>query len=343
MTAPAADELRERLDTYAQELRDSAGAIASANGSGPDEGVVADTLDLCRDAIRDCDRLDVIERSFDPRRHALRAAAEQLDEGLRDGDPAKVRAVADLPFEAHAEARAEESERDRGVDEINRAYQFPEGLRVREVLKSGEGEEQIYALVLSDATRIEIGSSKAVFDPRRFDEAVLPFTAPLGHVPPRITPTDWRNTAITTLRVARLDRNASSEAEQTIAWLEAFIDSPTTETGGGALLDRAPLDLDWEDKARLYNVLADDMPVFGTEDGRLYVRVGALRKFVKRRLEERAVTHGQMERRLVRLGFERPPNKEGKVAARHPESGRTATRAVLRSRPGFTDERGWQP
>lgn len=78
MTTPDVDTLQQRFAEYPTELLSLARSLASANGDGPDPGLLADAGDLVKEIVRDADRLDQLEREpvAAKRRVPIRQAAE---------------------------------------------------------------------------------------------------------------------------------------------------------------------------------------------------------------------------------------------------------------------------
>lgn len=326
-----AAELRERLVEAPAELHAFAQRIMDANGAGPDEDVVREGIQFCHDLIGDCNALQGIEQTFDRGRHEVRSAAEQLRDGITGEDAEKVHAVAVARFEAFSHESTDASPRETQIVHINEAYAFPEHVHVIDVIERGESDNAVYDLEVSDGHRIRLGNARAVMDPRLWDARVVPRTK---HEPPYLTPKEFRPIGLNTLRAARRDEASSTEEEQTREWLAAFRESPVSGGDAATPFDVAPLDVKLEDSERLYDLLLADQPIFGTADGRIYVRVGGLLRFVRQRLKE-SVTDAELRARLGRLGFRKPRNAEGKLTARLPGGDKQVSRRFLASPRDF--------
>jgi hypothetical protein len=185
---------------------------------------------------------------------------------------------------------------------------------------------------MSDGGRIGLGGDKAVMDPRLWDRRVAPRTK---HLPPYLTPKEFRPIGMAALRSARRDEASATEEEETREWIAAFREAPMRGGEDTTQFDPAPLDVDLEDTEKLYDLLLFDQPIFGTTEGQIYLRVGAFLKFIRQRLRE-PVTGAQLRARLGRLGFVRPRNSEGKITAWH--DGQQASRRFLASPVDFWGE-----
>ncbi|MDQ3729635.1 MAG: bifunctional DNA primase/polymerase [Actinomycetota bacterium] len=199
----------------------------------------------------------------------------------------------------------------------NNALKMPDGKRMRRVVHSGSALVT-YAATLEDGTTIELGESHQVaHDPRRLDARIA---AAAGHEPPYYTPKEWRPYGLALVRAAVADETATTAEDEIREWL-------------GDLDFSATIDL--EDADTLYAALRDNIIGFRGSDERLYVRPAKLVDYVKRHYGER-VSGSEIRRRLGRLGFTKPRNREGKLAARRGD--KTASRRFLASPPGFDVE-----
>jgi hypothetical protein len=147
MKAAQAEQLRARLAEAPSELRRFAQVIGEANGSGPDEGLVADALDFAREVVRDADALDLAGEDVpDRERFEVRRAAEELIEGL-DGEPEKVEAVATARYDPKTGARI--SPVDALNEEIRAQGGTAEIVRVKQV---GAQDARWYLTIKSERT-----------------------------------------------------------------------------------------------------------------------------------------------------------------------------------------------
>lgn len=221
---------------------------------------------------------------------------------------------------------------------FNGAFQSPAGRAVAAVTLRGEQLEA----ELEDGREVRLGTAEHVLDPRKMDARLAPS---MDHEPPYFTPKEWRALGFCLIRAASEDPTAAaSEAEETKEWIAGFLENPTALPGGGGL--------DWtleegvalgDGGELLYDLLAADAPAFRGDDRRLYLRPGKLLKFVNTAYGQRT-TRADLIRRLSRLGFTKPRNKEGMIGARPPEGGeekglKPKTRRYFASPPDFNPER----
>jgi hypothetical protein len=149
-------------------------------------------------------------------------------------------------------------------------------------------------------------------------------------VPPDwYTPKEWRPFAIAVINAAEPDQATDSEQDETLEWLASFLDAASTRR----LLAHSPEDaVQLDDPAALFAVLRADDGAFRGSDDRLYVRPPQLLEHVTLMLRQRT-TSSDVRQRLGRLGFTKPRNSQGQLAAR--KGSETATRRYLHSEPGF--------
>ena len=128
---------------------------------------------------------------------------------------------------------------------------------------------------------------------------------------------------------AKPDPTAGTRLDEAREWVAAFSERPDDLGRFEATL---PV-VDIADPDRLLDTLTADTPIFRGSDRRIYVRPPRLLRFVNREFGQRT-TAQDLGRRLARLGFSRPRNAEGKLAARD-DDGRAVSRRFLASPPGW--------
>jgi len=219
-------------------------------------------------------------------------------------------------------------DRDELLRRINVATRLPEGRRAVEVVERGTDEEAEYDMRLEDGTSMGLGKASAVADPRKLDNV---FASRAKHELPYFTPKEWRPVAFAIMRAAVPDGTVGGKLDEAREWLAAFGEAVADQYGGGG---RGLPVVDLEDKEQLWRVLVHDQPsTFRGSDGRVYVRQPHLFRFINSTWGAHP-TSQDLKRRLARLGFRPPRNKEGKLAVRVDDD-RTASRRYLASEPGF--------
>jgi hypothetical protein len=223
-------------------------------------------------------------------------------------------------------------DRDELLRRVTLGTRLPEGRRLVEVVERGTDEDAEFDLRLEDGTRFGVGKASAVADPRKLDTV---FASRAKHELPYYTPKEWRPFAFAIMRAAVPDGTSGGKVEEAREWLAGFGEQERSlaEPEGSGKPGLLVVDLD--DKEQLWRVLYHDKPsMFLGSDQRAYVRVPHLFRYINR-LWGQHPTSQDLKRRLARLGFRPPNNKEGKLAARAPEDGAFSSRRYLASEPGF--------
>jgi hypothetical protein len=207
----------------------------------------------------------------------------------------------------------------------NRCLQLHGADVIERVMQRGDH----FDLYLADGRVIHAGAD--LLDPRKFDKAAAPV---LGKALPYYPPKGWREVADAILRAREVEDLGGGEDEETREWLADF----TEDHGLIARVGASPADpdqpVDLDDPADLYSTLAQDDGVFYGSDGRLYLRVGKLLRWVNQEYRLR-LTDPSLRRRLSALGFTKPPTAEGRLSARKPGTDQTSSRRLLASPRGF--------
>jgi hypothetical protein len=197
------------------------------------------------------------------------------------------------------------------------------GKRIIGAIERGEGNAAVIDLEFENGARVS-ATVRQLFDPRHMDGAITQATkvAPEYH-----TPKEWRPFPIAVLQASTPDNATDDEATETGEWISSFAHECTThELLAHAPGSAVPLD----DPAKLFDVLKSDDGAFRGSDGCVYLRVPQLLEHVTGLLRQR-VTSTELRQRLGRLGFTKPRNSQGQLAARKGEE--TITRRYLASAP----------
>lgn len=205
-----------------------------------------------------------------------------------------------------------------GLLVANDCAELPDDLAIVASIERGEGADAEYDLhfahgVVAEGIRLSDVYAPRVMQPRleQVTKRALPWRSPK----------EWQPFGTGIVRAAVPDETTGGRADEAREWLAEFLDGH---------LERGPVDL--LDPDALFDALERDHGAFRGSDGRLYVRPSRLLIFVNRVYGQRT-THGDLRRRLARLGFERPASAEGKLSAR--KGARTVSRRFLVSDPDF--------
>ncbi len=211
------------------------------------------------------------------------------------------------------------------LDDANDVAGLTEGVRIVRAIERGEGAGAAIDLYFENGAHATC-TAKQLYDPRHMD----PLLTQATKVPPDyLTPTQWRPFAIVVLQAAEPDNATDSEATETGEWLATFIDETSTRT----LTAHAPGSaVQLDDPLALFDVLKADDGAFRGSDDRLYIRPPQLLQHVTAVLRQRT-TSTELRQRLGRLGFTKPRNSQGQLAAR--KGNETITRRYLASEPGW--------
>jgi hypothetical protein len=193
---------------------------------------------------------------------------------------------------------------------------------IARVIKRGKTDSD-YEFELEDGTLVKLGKADALDNPRRTKAAL--FDA-LGIVVEVLERKKW-------LAIKQAIANASeiietsTEAEETLAWLHAFIARSSLRGSDQTYLTDALPKIDYNDKRRLFDVLrsirsssnASDssrsVKGFFDNDERCYLQITALERFINfNALSTERMTAPKLSMRLTRLGFSKV-----EVAARQGE------------------------
>jgi hypothetical protein len=184
----------------------------------------------------------------------------------------------------------------------NKMAGLAKGTRINGAVQRGEGNTAVIDLAFENDARIS-ATVKQLYDPRHMDGALTLATK----VPPDwFTPKEWRPFAIAVIEAAQPDNATDNEDTSTA--------------------------INLDDGTELYDVLKQDDGAFRGNDSRLYLRPPRLLEHVTLVLHQRA-TSTELRQRLGRLGFTKPRNSQGQLAAR--KGDQTITRRYLASQPGF--------
>jgi hypothetical protein len=229
--------------------------------------------------------------------------------------------------QAHPSPRAWQEETSEGLVFANARLQLRGADAIVRVAQRGND----FDLYLDDGRVVHAGED--LLDPRKFDKAICPV---IGRTVPYFTPKDFRGIADAILSARVVEDLGGSEGEETREWIAAFTDSDNTMVGYSTTCPADPAEpVELGSAAELYEALLEDRAAFYGSDGRLYLRVGKLLRWVNQEYRLR-VTDRALRRRLGELQFSKPNNDEGQLAARDPKSGRTAARRFLASPEGWT-------
>jgi hypothetical protein len=206
----------------------------------------------------------------------------------------------------------------------NKMAGLAKGTRINGAVQRGEGNTAVIDLAFENDARIS-ATVKQLYDPRHMDGALTLATK----VPPDwFTPKEWRPFAIAVIEAAQPDNATDNEATETTEWLASFLDNTWSRQQAADTSTAINLD----DGTELYDVLKQDDGAFRGNDSRLYLRPPRLLEHVTLVLHQRA-TSTELRQRLGRLGFTKPRNSQGQLAAR--KGDQTITRRYLASQPGF--------
>jgi hypothetical protein len=193
---------------------------------------------------------------------------------------------------------------------------------IARVIKRGKTDSD-YEFELEDGTLVKLGKADALENPRRTKAAL--FDA-LGIVVEVVERKKW-------LAIKQAIANASeiietsTEAEETLAWLHAFVSSSHLRGTSQTYLSESLNKIDFSDKQKLFEVLRlirsgannpygihSAKGFFDNED-RGYLQITAFERFINfNALSTERMTAQKLSARLTRLGF-----KKVEVAARQGE------------------------
>jgi hypothetical protein len=193
--------------------------------------------------------------------------------------------------------------------------------RLRRVVKHGDSNA-LYDLELEDGTRIPLGTSADLMNPRKVDAAIADST---GVAIPYYGAPKFRTVAGALLAIVEVENTGSPEAEETCDWIGSLL------VMGGQLVAMSPAGEG--DGLQLADVVAEpeDFPCFRGDDRRLYLRLDAFHLHVRSRIGQRAITRRDLAARIARIGF-----TKHQPSVR--EAGRTLKARYWRSEPGFDPE-----
>lgn len=223
-------------------------------------------------------------------------------------------------------AKAKSAPKDAGdaLAYVNGKLELGEERRVVGFVQRGTGNGSEFDIHLSDGTLIEVGSATALLHPQKFEAAF----AVAGVVWPERTFSRLEQKKIAEALLSVREVVGGDEREQTREWLAEWIDFYRDQSSADGLVF-----VDFGDPKEKFDTLARDEPIFRASDGRVYLRRPHFFKFVSRQLSERT-TSVALGKRLERVGFERPNNEEGKIAARW--NGQVVTRSFYASPAGWS-------
>lgn len=271
-----ADEVRERIAEAPAELAALAERVAATNGAGPDEDLRQDALDYAGEVVADADWLDQDEQRSDPERTKARSSAQDLIDAL-DGTGQRAR---DEAWDAFREKHGEMP-----LARLRRQLRSPD---LRRVIKHGLSNS-LWDLELQDASRVPLGNSEQIQEPKKVRGALLSVGRPIE----RFSLKDFDPITEALALVAEVEDTVASEREETFGWIASFVN----QVGGGRTRK-----LDDPDHLRHLLEDPDGDPAFLDGDGRLYLRLAKLAQHVTKGVGQRTTTR-DLSARLDRAGF----------------------------------------
>jgi hypothetical protein len=212
-----------------------------------------------------------------------------------------------------------EERKARALELIRKRLKAPS---IARVIKRGKTDSD-YEFELEDGTLVKLGKADALDNPRRTKAAL--FDA-LGIVVEVVERKKW-------LAIKQAIANASeiietsTEAEETLAWLHAFVSRSSLRGSDQTYLTETLPRIDYNDKRNLFDVLRSirsssnasgngrSVKGFFDNDERCYLQITAFERFINfNALSTERMTAQKLSMRLTRLGF----NKV-EVAARQGE------------------------
>ena len=166
---------------------------------------------------------------------------------------------------------------------------------VERIVKRGKLGDS-YELRMADGQVIELGNAAALLNQATVRARLLP---QMRRLPPWIKGREWDAVVEAIEQAAEEIDNVATDAEETRAWLVAWLRQARYPT------------IDTADTAALYEALGSPPPAFCDQDGRLHVQLGDLATWINRFTGTR-VTMRTLSARLAALDFERT-----QAAARH--------------------------
>lgn len=228
-----------------------------------------------------------------------------------------------------------ENQRVKGLELLRQKLKAPS---IARVMKRGKTDSD-YEFELEDGTFVNLGKADALDNPRRTKAAL--FDA-LGIVVEVVERKKW-------LAIKKAIANASeiietsTEAEEMIAWLHAFVSPSSLRGSDQSYLTEALPRIDYNDKSKLFDVLrlirsssnsssgSYSVKGFFDNDERCYLQITTFARFINfNALSTERMTAQKLSVRLTRLGF-----KKVEVAARQGEN--TISVRMYASPPKFFD------
>jgi hypothetical protein len=306
MTSPSAEVLRERLADASDEIAGFRETLRSANGNGLDEATRSDALDYAANVVRDVDRLTQIEKTSDPDRNQLRRDAEDLTDAIT-GSGNKARE------EAWAAFRDDRGDPADPMDFLRRSLRSPD---LKRVVKHGQSNS-LWDLELEDGSRIPLGNSEQIQEPKKVRGALLSVGRPIR----RFKLDDFDPITEALALLAEVEDSVGSEIEETAGWIASLVVTYDCNRV-----------LQIEDADTLRNLLADpdDLVAFRDGQDRLHLRLPKLAYHVTRSIGQRTTVR-DLSVRLARAEF-----KKVQLSARDGE--KTLKARYWRSPAGFDGE-----
>ncbi len=203
------------------------------------------------------------------------------------------------------------------------ALAMPDGRHLSRVIVRGADDDAEYDLHLNDGTEIACGTEATLRDPRKMDARIA---RAIKRNPPYYMPKQWRSIALALIRAAEPDAATGGRQDEAADWLADYAHNGHV----------CPRTVNLDDAADLFDTLGE-WAAFRGDDDRFYIHVPTLVSWVTQSYGQRTSAR-DLARRLARLGFTRPRNAEGKLAARN--GSQVVTRRLLASPPGFDPHAG---
>jgi hypothetical protein len=194
---------------------------------------------------------------------------------------------------------------------------------IARVIKRGKTDSD-YEFELEDGTLVKLGKADALDNPRRTKAAL--FDA-LGIVVEVVERKKWLAIKLAIANASEIIET-STEAEETLAWLHAFVSRSSLRGSDQTYLTESLPKIDYNDKQKLFDVLRSirsssnasggsyhSVKGFFDYDDRCYLQITAFERFINfNALSTERMTAPKLSMRLTRLGFSKV-----EVAARQGE------------------------